>query len=137
MRSETEYMKMAERVMDETVSAANVAMAQSTVALDTMMQLQSDERKEKDRSFLEALDKIEARHAEDREKDRKHYRRIILALALTLALIIGAIIGGVIYIVSNFDFEFQPSYSQSVSAEGGGDSTIEAGINVNWPSPTE
>lgn len=137
MRSETEYMKMAERVMDETVSAANVAMAQSTVALDTMLQLQSDERKEKDRSFLEALDKIEARHAEDRDKMRKHYQRIILALALTLTLVIGAIIGGVIYIVSNFDFEFQPSYSQSVSAEGGGGSTIEAGINVNWPSPTE
>lgn len=115
MLSEMEYMKMAERAMDETVSAANVAMAQSTVALDTMLQLQSDER----------------------ENMRKHYQRIILALVLTLFLVIGSIIGGVIYIVSNFDFEFQPRYSQSVSAEGGGDSTIEAGINVNWPSPTE
>lgn len=136
MLSETEYLKMAERVMDETVSAANVAMAQSTVALDTMLQLQSDERKEKDRSFLEALDKMEARHAEDREKVRKHYQRIILTLALTLFLIIGSIIGGIIYIVSNFDFEFEPSYSQDISAEGGGDATIEDGIHVNdWSEP--
>lgn len=138
MLSETEYLKMAERVMDETVSAANVAMAQSTVALDTMLQLQSDERKEKDRSFLETLDKIEARHAEDREKDRKHYRKIILAMALTYSLFVGAVIGGIIYVVSNFDFGFEPSYSQDISAEGGGDATIEDGIHVNdWSEPQE
>lgn len=138
MLSETEYLKMAERVMDETVSAANVAMAQSTVALDTMLQLQSDERKEKDRSFLEALDKIEARHAEDRDKMRKHYQRIIIAISLVLFLIVGSLIGGVIYVVSNFDFEFEPSYSLDVSAEGGGDATNEDGIHVNdWRMPQE
>lgn len=129
MLSETEYLKMAERVMDETVSAANVAMAQSTVALDTMLQLQSDERKEKDRSFLEALDKMEARHAEDRDKMRKHYQRIIVSISLVLLLIVGSLIGGLIYIVSSYDISFQ-TY-QEVSAEGGGDSTIEDGIKFN------
>lgn len=129
MLSETEYLKMAERVMDETVSAANVAMAQSTVALDTMLQLQSDERKEKDRSFLEALDKIEARHAEDRDKMRKHYQRIIVSISLVLLLIVGSLVGGLIYIVSSYDISFQ-TY-QEVSAEGGGDSTIEDGIKFN------
>lgn len=135
MLSETEYLKMAERVMDETVSAANVAMAQSTVALDTMLQLQSDERKEKDRSFLEALDKIEARHAEDRDKMRKHYQRIIIAISLVLLLIVGSLIGGLIYLVSNYDIGFQ--VYQEVSSEGGGDSTVEDGIRYNYPSNGE
>lgn len=135
MLSETEYLKMAERVMDETVSAANVAMAQSTVALDTMLQLQSDERKEKDQSFLEALDKIEARHAEDRDKMRKHYQRIIVAISLVLLLIVGSLIGGLIYLVSNYDIGFQ--VYQEVSSEGGGDSTVEDGIRYNYPSNGE
>lgn len=129
---------MAEKLMNETVDAANVAMAQSAVALDTMLQLQSDERKEKDRAFLEAMESMNARHAEETEKMRKHYQKIILALALTLLLIIGGLIGGVVYVVSNFDFEFGPSYSQDVSAEGGGDSTIEDGIHINdWSAPKE
>lgn len=133
-----EYIEMAEKLMNETVNAANVAMAQSSIALDTMLQLQSDERKEKDRSFLEALDKIEACHAEDKEKDRKHYRKIILAMALTYSLFVGAVIGGIIYVVSNFDFGIEPSYSQDISAEGGGDATIEDGIHVNdWSEPQE
>lgn len=133
-----EYIEMAEKLMNETVNAANVAMAQSSIALDTMLQLQSDERKEKDKAFLEMLDSMEARHAEDMEKVRKHYQKIILTLALTLFLIIGSIIGGIIYVVSNFDFEFEPSYSQDISAEGGGDATIEDGIHVNdWSEPQE
>lgn len=136
MLSETEYLKMAERVMDETVSAANVAMAQSTVALDTMLQLQSDERKEKDRSFLEALDKIEARHAEDRDKMRKHYQRIILTLALSLLLIIGGLVGGMAYLFSNFDFGVVTYQNNSFGNDGS--PTIEDGIHIeHTPSATE
>lgn len=136
MLDEMEYVRMAEKLMDETVNAANVAMAQSTVALDTMLQLQSEERQAKDKAFLETLDKMETRHAEEQENMRKHYQRIILTLALTLLLIIGSLIGGAIYVISNFDFEFGPSYSLDVSAEGGGDATNEDGIHVNdWSEP--
>lgn len=124
---------MATEKINQAIDVTNVATAQAAVALDTMLQLQ----KEKDTEYLTTIENIDKRNIEERANIRKHYQKIILALALTLLLIIGSLIGGVIYIVSNFDFEFQPSYSQSVSAEGGGDSTIEAGINVNWPSPTE
>lgn len=131
--TEMELFKMATEKINQAIDVTNVATAQAAVALDTMLQLQ----KEKDTEYLTTIENIDKRNIEERANIRKHYQKIILALALTLLLIIGSLIGGVIYIVSNFDFEFQPSYSQSVSAEGGGDSTIEAGINVNWPSPTE
>lgn len=124
-----EYIEMAEKLMNETVNAANVAMAQSSIALDTMLQLQSDERKEKDKAFLEMLDSMEARHAEDMEKVRKHYQKIILSIAMVLLLIVGSLIGGLIYVISSYDISFQ-TYQQ-VSAEGGGDSTIEDGIRFN------
>lgn len=138
MQAEMEYVKMAEKLMNETVDAANVAMAQSAVALDTMLQLQSDERKEKDKAFLEAIENMQKRHAEEMGETRKHYQKIILAIALALLLIVGSLIGGVIYVVSNFDFEFEPSYSQDISAEGGGDATIEDGIHINdWKEPQE
>lgn len=119
---------MAEKLMNETVNAANVAMAQSSIALDTMLQLQSDERKEKDKAFLEMLDSMEARHAEDREKVRKHYQRIILTLALSLLLIIGGLVGGMVYLFANFDFGV--ATYQDVSVGNDGDSTIEDGINI-------
>lgn len=131
MQAEMEYMKMAEKLMNETVDAANVAMAQSAVALDTMLQLQSDERKEKDKAFLEAIENMQKRHAEEMGETRKHYQKIILAISLVLLLIVGSLIGGLIYLVSNYDFTFQ-TY-QSVTAEGGGDSTIEDGIKFNQP----
>lgn len=124
-----EYIEMAEKLMNETVNAANVAMAQSSIALDTMLQLQSDERKEKDKAFLEMLDSMEARHAEDMEKVRKHYQKIILSISMVLLLIVGSLIGGLIYVISSYDISFQ-TYQQ-VSAEGGGDSTIEDGIRFN------
>lgn len=128
MQNEMEYMKMAEKLMDETVNAANVAMAQSTVALDTMLQLQSDERIEKDKAFMEALDKLSERHADEKEKMRKHYQRIILAISLSLLILIGGLVGGMVYLFSNFDFAV--ATYQDVSVGNDGNSTIEDGIKI-------
>lgn len=132
-----EYIEMAEKLMNEAnnaIDATNVANAQFAAAVDTILQIQ----KEKDSEYLLAIQNTENRHIEDKANMRKHYQKIILSLSLVLLLIVGSLIGGVIYVVSNFDFEFVPSYSQDISAEGGGDATIEDGIHINdWSDPQE
>lgn len=117
---EMELFEMATEKLNDAMDVTNVATAQAAVALDTMLQLQSTERIE-----MEKLHKAEC------ESMRKHYQRIILAISLTLLLIVGSLIGGLVYIISNYDITFQ-TY-QEVSAEGGGDSTIEDGIRFNQP----
>lgn len=133
MAAEMEYLNMAEQVVNETVNMANMASAQAAVALDTMLQLQ----KEKDAEYLATIENMDKRHAEEKNDMRKHYQKIILSISLAFSLFIGALIGGIVYIVSNFDFEFQPNYTQITSAAGGGDSTIEDGIKVNQLPPTD
>lgn len=130
MHSEMEYIKMAERLMDEANNAiefTNVANAQFAAAMDTVLQIQ----KEKDSEYLLAIQNMENRHIEDKANMRKHYQKIILSLSLVLLLIVGSLIGGLVYLVSNYDIGFQ--VYQEVTSEGGGDSTIEDGFQFTHP----
>lgn len=118
---------MATEKINQAIDVTNVATAQAAVALDTMLQLQ----KEKDTEYLTTIENMDKRNIEERANIRKHYQKIILTISLVLLLIVGSLIGGLVYIISNYDITFQ-TY-QEVSAEGGGDSTIEDGIRFNQP----
>lgn len=97
-------------VADEINRAEETFMCQ----YDTMSQLFFEEKK----LLLAQMDAM-----------RKHYGKIILTISLTLLLVIGSLIGGLIYLISNYDIAYE--VYQDVSAEGGGDSTVEDGIHLN------
>lgn len=122
-----EYIKMATEKINESVEKTNLLGTEMILTFDTMAQIYAD----KEKLLLEKMEAAEVRHVEEKANMRKHYQRIILAQALTLLLVLGSIIGGILYAVSNYNFDFIPSYSQDVSSEGGGDATIEDGIHIN------
>lgn len=117
---------MAVDKLNNAVEETSVLEKEVMLQFDTMAQLQKDERLELQRLF-----------AEERADIRKHYGKIVLTLSILLLLIIGSLVGGAVYLLSTFDFDFRPYYSQDVSAEGGGNSTIEDGIKINQPPLTE
>ncbi len=120
-----EIIKMATEKVNEAVEKANIIATESMLQFDTMAQLQKEERTE-----------AREMYAKERAEMRKHYRKIIVAISLVLLLIVGSLIGGLIYLFSNYDFDVQ-TY-QEVHAEGGGNSTIDAGIRVNqYPTDSD
>lgn len=111
---------MAVDKLNNAVEETSILEREVMLQFDTMAQLQRDERIEMQKMFTE-----------ERADMRKHYSRIILSMALALIIIIGSLVGGIIYIFSNYDLSY--STYQEVSAEGGGDSTVEDGIHLNHP----
>lgn len=128
MTEEMEFLNMAEQVMNEAAKTFDAASTQTALMTDTILQLQ----KEKDCEWMARIDSIDERHLKEKSEMRKHYQKIILSISLTLLLIVGSLIGGLIYLLSNYDIGFQ--VYQEVSAEGGGDSTIEDGIQIDGPA---
>lgn len=101
--------------VNKMTDTAEAMMAETRLQFDTLIAMQSDERKEMRHAFHE-----------EKEKMRKHYGRIIAGLILTLVIILGAIIGGAVYIFSNFEFA---SYEQVATVGGDGTYTIFDGIH--------
>lgn len=129
-----ECIEMATEKLNNAVEKASMLETEIMLQFDTMAQLNH----EKEKLYLDKMSEMQKQHTEEKESMRKHYQRIILSISLVLLLVIGSLVGGAVYLISNFDFEFEPSYSQDVSAEGGGDSTIEDGIHINdWRDPKE
>lgn len=129
---------MATERINEATEDVNVANSNLLLQVDTMEQLYSDERKlfleqiaEMDKRNKEEIESIEKRNVEERESMRKHFNKIIFVQAITLFLFVASVVGAALYVYSNFDFEFIPTYSQDVSSEGGGNATIEDGIHIN------
>ena len=126
---------MATEKIKEATEDINVAEQRFMCQFDTIEQLYF----EKEKLYLSKMDDMEKRHAEERESMRKqnieekesmrkHYQRIIFSISLVLLLIVGSLVGGLIYLFSNYDIGYE--VYQEVSAEGGGDSTIEDGIRL-------
>lgn len=103
--------------VNKMTDTAEAMMAETRLQFDTLIAMQSDERKEMRHAFHE-----------EKEKMRKHYGRIIAGLILTLVIILGAIIGGAVYIFSNYDIQ---TVYQDVNVGGDGSSTIFDGIHYN------
>lgn len=120
-----EYIKMATEKINESVEKTNLLGTEMILTFDTMAQIYAD----KEKLLLEKMEAAEVRHVEEKAGMRKHYQRIILSISLVLVLIIGSLIGGLIYLFSNYDLSYE--IYQEVSAEGGGDSTVEDGIHLN------
>lgn len=127
MTEEMEFLNMAEQVMNDAAKTFDAASTQTALMTDTILQLQ----KEKDCEWMARIDSIDERHLKEKSEMRKHYQKIIFTISLALLLIVGSLIGGLIYLLSNYDIGFE--VYQEVSAEGGGDSTVEDGIRYNYP----
>ena len=125
--NEMGIVSMATEKTKEATNGVNVAEQRFMCQFDTIEQLYF----EKEKMYLDRMAESEKRHAEEKDSMRKHYQRIIFSISLVLLLIVGSLVSAALYVYSNFDFKFQPSYSQSVSAEGGGDATNEDGIHIN------
>lgn len=104
--------------LKEIASGANVALTEMRLQFETMMEMQKEERLERERMYNDEKDKM-----------RKHYGRIIIGLILTICLILGSIMGAAIYIFSNFEFAFE-TY-QDVHSDNNGTSTIYDGIHLD------
>lgn len=106
--------------VNESLGRVNDALSGTLVQFDTLVQLQSEERIEMQKMYNDTL-----------EKERTHYRKIIIFLILTIILLVGGIAGGFIYLISNYDFAVVTSQDANV----GGDGNIEihdgASSNVN------
>lgn len=129
---------MATEKIKEATEDVNVAEQRLMCQFDTMEQLYFEKEKlyldqisKINKQNAETIENIEKRNAEEKESIRKHDHRIMLVQAITLFLIIASIIGAIVYVYANFDVEFQSGYSQTVTAEGGGDATNEDGIHVS------
>lgn len=132
MEAKVERLEAAVGQLEATLEKANNAEEKLMCQYDTMSQLFF----EKEKVYLDKMEESDKRHAEEKESIRKHYQKILVSICLVLLLIVGSLIGGIIYLVSNYDFSFQ-TY-QTVTAEGGGDSTIEDGIRFNqYPADRE
>lgn len=118
---------MATEKIKEATEDVNVAEQRLMCQFDTMEQLYF----EKEKLYLDRMAESDKQHAEEKDSMRKHYHRIILVQAVTIFLIIASIICAIVYVHANFDIEFGPGYSQTVTAEGGGDATNEDGIHVS------
>lgn len=125
MEARVDKLETAVEKLEETLEKANKSEEKLMCQYDTMSQLFF----EKEKVYLEKMDESEKRHLEEKASMRKHYQRIIVSISLVLLLIVGSLIGGLIYLISNYDVAFE--VYQDVSAEGGGDSTVEDGIHLN------
>lgn len=105
--------------LKEIASGANVALTEMRLQFETMMEIQKEERLERERMYNE-----------EKEHMRKRYGRIILGLILTICLILGSFVGGAIYLFTNFDIAFG-TYIQKPNVGGDGNSTIYDGIHFN------
>lgn len=119
LNSQVENLNQEAEKLKEVAIGANVALTEMRIQFETMMEMQKEERLERERMYNEEKDKM-----------RKHYGRIILGLILTLCLILGGIIGGTIYLLTNFDIAFG-TYIQEPNVGGDGNSTIYDGIHFN------
>ena len=131
MHDEVEMLEMAAEKLEKTVEEVNQVEERLMCQYDTMSELFFEEKK----LLLAQMADAEKRHAEERESMRKHYGRALLAVSLTLLIIVASLIGGIIYLVSNYEFSYE--VYQEVSAEGGGDSTIEDGIQFDRRPPVD
>lgn len=116
--------------LEEIASGVNVALTEMRLQFETMMEMQKEERTERERMYNEERIERERMHNEEKSEMRKHYGRIIIGLILTICLILGSIIGGAIYIFSNFDFAVA-DFTQSVDIGGDGNPIIYDGIHHN------
>lgn len=114
MEAGVERLETAVEKLEDTLEKANQSEEKFMCQYDTMSQLFF----EKEKLLLSQMDSM-----------RKHYQKIIISISLVLLIIVGSLIGGLIYLVSNYDVAFE--VYQEVSAEGGGDSTVEDGIHLN------
>lgn len=125
MEAKVERLEAAVGKLEDTLEKANKSEEKLMCQYDTMSQLFF----EKEKVYLTRMDESEKRHTEEKESIRKHYQKIIIAISLVLLLIVGSLIGGLIYLFANYDVAFE--VYQDVSAEGGGNSTVEDGIHLN------
>lgn len=132
MHDEVEMLEMAAEKLEKTVEEVNQVEERLMCQYDTMSELFFEEKK----LLLDQLaderkryDEAEKRHAEKEEAILRRDGRIMLAISLALLLVIGSLIGAIIYVTSNYDIAYE--VYQDVSAEGGGDSTVEDGIHLN------
>lgn len=132
MEAGVERLEAAVGKLEDTLDKANSSEEKLMCQYDTMSQLFF----EKEKVYLSRMDEMEKRHAEEKAAMReaeagrqKRDHKIILVLAVTLLFVLTTVIGGLFYFISNYDVTFD-TY-QSVSAEGGGNATIEDGIRYN------
>lgn len=129
-----ECLNMAADKLNKAVEDTSIIEKEIMLQFDTMAQLQKDERMEREKMYIDERADMRKQFAEEKTNMRKHYQKIILVLALTLFLLLSSIIGGTIYLLANYDFGY--AVYQESSAEGGGDSTIEDGIQLGIPPVT-
>lgn len=129
MDKAVERLNESAKKLDEMTDVANLKLTETLLQFDTMVQAQKEERVETTRMHNEAIEKIMERHA----KDIAHLKHIIIGLIITICLIIGSLVGAAIYLVSNFEFEFQDGYelNQNIDIGGNGDPQIHDGIHFN------
>lgn len=110
-------------------SGTNLALSEMRIQFETLAEMQKEERIETQRMHNEAVDKLMERHA----KEIAHWKHICIGLVVTICLIIGSLVGAAIYLVSNFEFEFQDGYelNQNIDIGGNGDPQIHDGIHFN------
>ena len=118
MKAAAEKMENAARTLEKESEGMNAYAAETRLQFDTLVQLQMQERQA-----------IEKRHSEETKDIRKHYGRIIAGLIITLMIIMGGIVGTVVHIFSTY--ELIPSFEQTVTASGNGDSVINDGITYD------
>lgn len=104
--------------LDKQANEINAALANHLIQFDTMAQLQKEERIEVQKMYMDTF-----------EKERAHYRKIIMGLIITLVLLVGGLVGGIVYVLANYDIAF--SYEQIQDASGDGVNNIYDGIAVN------
>lgn len=114
-----EDLKKSAEKLESIAENANVIVTEMRVQWGMMLDTQQKERMELNRL-----------HAEERERDRKFFGRIIIGLILTLVLLIGGIIGTAVYILANYDIGLV-TYYQELNTEGDGDQNINDGIHYN------
>lgn len=102
--------------------------AQQRYEFDAMAEMHSEERLEMQRFFAQERKTTHELYAKEKEllleeKDRqaKHYTRIIMGLIISLVLLLGGIIGGAVYLFTSFDFgmaTYQEFGSNSINYDG-------------------
>lgn len=118
-----EDLKKSAEKLESIAENANVIVTEMRVQWGMMLDTQQKERMELNRL-----------HAEERERDRKFFGRIIIGLILTIVLLLGGIIGTAAYLLTNYDFAI--ATYQDLDISGDGSQEIHDGIHYN-SNPTE
>lgn len=129
MEKAIETLQESAKELDKMAAGTNMALTEMRVQFETLASMQQQERLEIQRMHHEEISKIIERN----DKQLSHFKHIVIGLIVTICLIIGSIVGAAIYVVSNFDFEFQDGYelNQNIDIGGNGDPQIQDGIHFN------